>query len=68
MGATPILYRELRSLIGSGAQLVDVLPAGEYAEMHLPGSVNIPLKSLDAASTGQLDRDRPVVVYCWDAL
>lgn len=68
MGATPILYRRLRPLIGSGAQLVEVLPAEEYAEMHLPGSVNIPLKSLDATSTGQLDRDRPVIVYCWDAL
>jgi rhodanese-related sulfurtransferase len=65
---TSIDYPELRRLLDDGAQLVEVLPAGEYAEMHLPGSVNIPLKALDAASTAGLDRDRPVVVYCWDAL
>jgi rhodanese-related sulfurtransferase len=65
---TSIGYPELRRLLDDGAQLVEVLPAGEYAEMHLPGSVNIPLKTLDAASTAGLDRGRPVVVYCWDAL
>lgn len=63
-----IHYPELRQLLDQGAQLVEVLPAGEYAEMHLPGAVNIPLKHLDEASTADLDRDQPVVVYCWDGL
>jgi len=61
-------YPQLRRLLDDGAQLVEVLPAGEYAEMHLPGAVNIPLKTLDAATTAGLDRDRPVIVYCWDGL
>lgn len=61
-------YPQLRRLLDHGAQLVEVLPAGEYAEMHLPGAVNIPLKTLDAATTAGLDRERPVIVYCWDAL
>jgi rhodanese-related sulfurtransferase len=65
---TPVDYPTLRQLLGHGAQLVEVLPAGEYAEMHLPGAVNIPLKTLDNASTAGLDRGRQVVVYCWDAL
>ena len=26
------------------AQLVEVLPAAEYADEHLPGAINIPLK------------------------
>jgi rhodanese-related sulfurtransferase len=39
-----------------------VLPAGEYAAMHLPDAVNIPLKTLDAAATAAIDRDRPVIV------
>ncbi|MHA6631902.1 rhodanese-like domain-containing protein [Pseudonocardia sichuanensis] len=65
---TPILYPQLRRLLGDDAQMVEVLPAGEYDEMHLPGSVNIPLKTLDAATTADLDRNRPVIVYCWDAL
>lgn len=65
---TAVLYPELRRLLDEGAQLVEVLPAGEYAEMHLPGAVNIALKTLDATTTAGLDRSRPVVVYCWDAL
>jgi rhodanese-related sulfurtransferase len=61
-------YPQLRRLLDDGAQLVEVLPAGEYAEMHLPNAVNIPLKTLDAATTAGLDRTRPVIVYCWDGL
>lgn len=61
-------FPALRRLLDGGAQLVEVLPAGEYTEMHLPGAVNIPLKTLDAATTAGLDRERPVIVYCWDAL
>jgi rhodanese-related sulfurtransferase len=41
---------------------VEVLPEREYAEMRLPGAVNIPLKQLDAKSPGVLDRERAVVV------
>ncbi|MCW2971149.1 MAG: hypothetical protein JWO23_2276 [Solirubrobacterales bacterium] len=59
---------ELKQLLAAGAQLVEVLPEAEYAEEHIPGAINIPLKSLDAASAGQLDGSRPVVVYCYDAL
>lgn len=65
---TPVPYPALRRLLDDGAQLVEVLPAGEYTEMHLPGAVNVPLKTLDAATTAGLDRTRPVIVYCWDAL
>ena len=56
---------ELRELAGRGAQLVEVLPADEYEWAHLHGAVNHPLKELDAR-TGQLDRSRPVIVYCHD--
>jgi len=49
-----------------GAQIVDVLPSEEFAEEHLPGAVNIPLKELDESSAGRLRKDRPVVVYCHD--
>jgi rhodanese-related sulfurtransferase len=58
---------ELRELTGQGAQLVEVLPAEEYAWAHLPDAVSLPLKELDAG-TGQLDRSRPVIVYCHDSL
>jgi rhodanese-related sulfurtransferase len=56
---------ELRALTGQGAQLVEVLPAGEYDWAHLPGAVSLPLKELDAKAS-QLDRSRPVIVYCND--
>jgi rhodanese-related sulfurtransferase len=59
-------YEHLRELLDDGGQLVEVLPAEEYEEEHLPGAINVPLKALDADSTAQLDRARPVVVYCWD--
>ena len=63
-----ITYPRLRELLGAGAQLVEVLPEAEFAEEHLPGAINIPLKGLDADSVAALDRARAVVVYCWDGL
>jgi rhodanese-related sulfurtransferase len=59
---------EVKGLLDDGAQLVEVLPAGEYAEEHLPGAINIPLKELDAETAAQLDRSKAIVVYCWDGL
>lgn len=61
-------YHGLRRLLDEGAQLVEVLPAEEYAEEHLPGAINIPLKELDAGTAAQLDKALPVIVYCWDYL
>jgi len=58
----------LKRLLDGGAQLVEVLPAAEYAEEHLPHAVNLPLKTLNADSAAQLDRAQPVVVYCFDSL
>jgi rhodanese-related sulfurtransferase len=57
---------EIRQLLAAGAQLVEVLPPEEFAEEHLPGAVNIPLKQLTEQATASLDKERPVIVYCWD--
>ena len=65
---TSITRRELVQLVAVGAQLVEVLPEAEYAEEHLPGAINLPLRQLIADTAGQLDGGRPVIVYCWDAL
>ncbi len=54
---------DVQRLIEEGAQLVEVLPPAMYEEMHLPGAVNIPLKSLDRETTAKLERDRPVIAY-----
>lgn len=59
--------RELQSLVAGGAQLVEVLPADEYAEDHLPGAISLPMRRLEAEAVTLLDRNRPVIVYCWDS-
>jgi len=64
--ATLIDRDAVQELIGQGAQLVEVLPAQEYAEDHLPGAVSHPLRQLDK-EVDEIDRRRPVIVYCWDA-
>jgi phage shock protein E len=57
----------VRRLAAQGAQLVEVLPASEYAEDHLPGAINLPLRRLEKEATAVLDRHRAVVVYCSDS-
>jgi len=63
----PIERDQLQRLIAEQqAQLVEVLPAAEYEDEHLPGAINIPLKELDRETTRALDRAKPVVAYCYD--
>ena len=57
---------EVRRLLTEGAQLVDVLPAQEYLDLHLPGAIKIPLKELTGKTTARLQKDTPVIVYCHD--
>jgi rhodanese-related sulfurtransferase len=54
------------ALAARGAQLLEVLPAASYREEHLPGAISIPLPQLTPEAAARLDRDRPVVVYCYD--
>lgn len=63
---TPVDRDEVQRLVAAGAQLVEVLPAPEFEEEHLPGAINIPLKELNSETTRQLARGRPVIVYCHD--
>ena len=59
--------REVQRLLAEEqAQLLEVLPAAEYEDEHLPAAINIPLKELDRRTTSRLDRGRPVIVYCYD--
>ena len=59
---------EVRRLLDDGAQLVEVLGRKQYEEEHLPRAVNIFLKDLARKAPEQLDRSRPVIVYCEDSL
>ena len=58
---------ELQRLVREeNAQLVEVLPADEFEDEHLPGAVNLPLKEVDRNSAASLDPSSPVIVYCYD--
>lgn len=64
--ATPIGRERVQELVRQGAELVEVLPAQEYEDEHLPGAINVPLKEIDADRVQRLARDRPVIAYCYD--
>lgn len=67
MGMPESIDRDkLQRLIKEGAQLVEVLPREEYEEEHIPGAISIPLRKIDDEAPQRLDRERPVIVYCWD--
>ena len=59
--------QEVQELIAEGAQVVDVLPAEEFRDDHLPGATNLPLRKIETQARGALDPSRPVIVYCWDS-
>lgn len=54
---------EARKLIDEGAQLVDVRADHEWEAGHIGGAKHVPLPELPQR-TGEIDKDRPVVVYC----
>ncbi|HEU4727917.1 MAG TPA: rhodanese-like domain-containing protein [Kofleriaceae bacterium] len=58
-----------RRLMASGAVVLDVRSADEYADDHLATAVNVPVQELPArlSEVDRLvsgDRTRPIVVYC----
>jgi rhodanese-related sulfurtransferase len=61
--------QELLRLMERGAQVVEVLEASQYEAAHLPGAQHLPAWELTSQrAAAELDRDRPVVVYCFDNL
>jgi rhodanese-related sulfurtransferase len=64
---TEIGRDEVKRLLAAGGQLVDVMPAKEYQHAHLPGAAHLPLERIGLEATDLLDRDRPVIVYCFDS-
>jgi rhodanese-related sulfurtransferase len=54
---------EAQKLIEDGAQLVDVRADHEWGAGHIAGAKHLPLAEL-AQRTGELDPERPVVLYC----
>jgi rhodanese-related sulfurtransferase len=65
--AREIDREQVRRFMEQRAQIVDVLPAWEYGEEHLPGAINLPLRRIEAEASQVLDPSRPVIVYCADS-
>jgi cysteine synthase/rhodanese-related sulfurtransferase len=50
---------------GAGPLVVDVRPAGQYADLRIPGSVNLPQAELSGRKAElPADRDAPIVMVC----
>jgi len=58
-----ISRNEAQKLVEGGAQLVDVRAPHEWEAGHIAGARHLPLDQVSERS-GELDRDRPVVLYC----
>jgi len=54
---------EAQKLIADGAQLVDVRAGHEWEAGRIEGAMHVPLAEL-AERAGEIDKDRPVVLYC----
>jgi len=61
--ATEVSRDEARKLIEDGAQLIDVRADHEWEAGRIPGAIHLPLDQL-AARAGEVDKERPVVLYC----
>ncbi|GAB4324000.1 MAG: metalloregulator ArsR/SmtB family transcription factor [Dehalococcoidia bacterium] len=63
-GLDPVSRDDLLSRIAAGEVVVlDVRPAPEYREGHIPGALSVPLEELEARLAA-IPADRPVVAYC----
>lgn len=50
-------------MVEEGAQLIDVRADHEWQAGHIAGAAHVPLPEL-AQRTGEIDKGKPVVVYC----
>lgn len=54
---------DVKAAIEAGAYVIDVREASEYEAGHIPGAVNIPIRTL-AQNLDKVPADQPVLVYC----
>jgi len=54
---------EARKMVDEGAQLIDVRADHEWEVGRIAGATHVPLPELPHR-LGEMDKDRPVVIYC----
>jgi rhodanese-related sulfurtransferase len=50
---------------GDAFTLVDVRGAEAWAQGRIPGAIHLPYREIAERAPREVDRDLPVVVYCW---
>lgn len=58
-----VTREEAEKMVEDGAQLIDVRAGHEWEAGRIAGAVHLPLDQL-AERAGEIDQDRPVVLYC----
>lgn len=61
-----ITASELKGRMDKGERIFLLNPLSdlEYQEQHIPGSVNIPLESIETTLLLPEDKQQPIVTYC----
>ncbi|TMK58509.1 MAG: rhodanese-like domain-containing protein [Actinobacteria bacterium] len=62
-GPREVGREEARKLIDEGAQLIDVRADHEWEVGRIAGATHVPLPEIPQR-LGEIDKDRPVVLYC----
>lgn len=62
-GPKEVSREEARKMVDEGAQLVDVRADHEWEVGRISGATHVPLPELPQR-LGEIDKDRPVVLYC----
>ncbi len=63
---TRVKRDDVQRMIAEGAQLIDPLSEAEYAEEHIAGAINVPQNRLTREAVAHLQKEKPVIVYCFD--
>ncbi|MDO4176202.1 MAG: rhodanese-like domain-containing protein [Bacillota bacterium] len=59
------MFQEVKECLATpNALLLDVRSAGEYRTGHIPGSINVPLKSIHQVDNIAKSKDVLICVYC----
>ena len=61
--AREVSREEARKMVAEGAQLIDVRADHEWEAGRISGATHVPLAQLPER-LGEIDKDRPVVLYC----